>query len=42
MTFHDGDSSEVSLWNDEEGFYFDAVRPSSSSLPFVCSPSSAR
>ena len=24
MTYHDGDG-EVSLWNDEEGFYFDAI-----------------
>lgn len=24
MTFHDG-SDEASLWNDEEGFYFDAI-----------------
>ena len=26
MTFHNGEVGEVSLWNDEEGFYFDAVR----------------
>ncbi|GAA5886716.1 hypothetical protein JCM6882_005867 [Rhodosporidiobolus microsporus] len=25
MTFHNGEQHEVSLWNDEEGFYFDAV-----------------
>ncbi|GAA6031259.1 hypothetical protein JCM8097_005571 [Rhodosporidiobolus ruineniae] len=25
MTFHDGQEGEVSLWNDEEGFYFDAI-----------------
>ncbi|GAA5864922.1 hypothetical protein JCM8547_004237 [Rhodosporidiobolus lusitaniae] len=25
MTFHDGEAGEVSLWNDEEGFYFDAI-----------------
>ncbi|GAA6004240.1 hypothetical protein JCM10207_002500 [Rhodosporidiobolus poonsookiae] len=25
MTFHNGESGEVSLWNDEEGFYFDAI-----------------
>lgn len=28
MTFHNGEVGEVSLWNDEEGFYFDAVRAS--------------
>jgi len=27
MTFHNGEQGEVSLWNDETGFYFDAVRP---------------
>ncbi|GAA5957841.1 hypothetical protein JCM8115_006264 [Rhodotorula mucilaginosa] len=25
MTFHNGEVGEVSLWNDEEGFYFDAI-----------------
>ncbi|GAA6016923.1 hypothetical protein JCM8202_004482 [Rhodotorula sphaerocarpa] len=25
MTFHNGETGEVSLWNDEEGFYFDAI-----------------
>ena len=25
MTFHNGEKMEMSLWNDEEGFYFDAV-----------------
>ena len=25
MTFQDGSKNEVSLWNDEEGFYFDAI-----------------
>ncbi|GAA5972004.1 hypothetical protein JCM11641_002452 [Rhodosporidiobolus odoratus] len=25
MSFHDGEKGEVSLWNDEEGFYFDAI-----------------
>lgn len=25
MSFHDGEKNEVSLWNDEEGFYFDAI-----------------
>ncbi|BGO93284.1 hypothetical protein NBRC10512_006198 [Rhodotorula toruloides] len=25
MTFHDGEANEVSLWNDEQGFYFDAI-----------------
>ncbi|TNY23091.1 Six-hairpin glycosidase-like protein [Rhodotorula diobovata] len=25
MTFHNGESGEVSLWNDETGFYFDAI-----------------
>ncbi|GAA5950078.1 hypothetical protein JCM10213_007761, partial [Rhodosporidiobolus nylandii] len=25
MTFHNGERDEVSLWNDEEGFYFDAI-----------------
>ncbi|GAA6002478.1 uncharacterized protein JCM10292_007687 [Rhodotorula paludigena] len=25
MTFRDGQDGEVSLWNDEEGFYFDAI-----------------
>ncbi|KAI5480730.1 hypothetical protein MNV49_007657 [Pseudohyphozyma bogoriensis] len=25
MTFHNGEEHEVSLWNDEEGFYFDAI-----------------
>lgn len=28
MTFHNGEKIEMSLWNDEEGFYFDAVRTS--------------
>ncbi|GAA5962083.1 hypothetical protein JCM21900_001941 [Sporobolomyces salmonicolor] len=25
MTFHNGAKNEMSLWNDEEGFYFDAI-----------------
>ncbi|GAA5857872.1 hypothetical protein JCM9279_007562, partial [Rhodotorula babjevae] len=25
MTFHNGEQGEVSLWNDETGFYFDAI-----------------
>ncbi|GAA5832964.1 hypothetical protein JCM3766R1_000378 [Sporobolomyces carnicolor] len=25
MTFHNGEKIEMSLWNDEEGFYFDAI-----------------
>lgn len=34
MTFHNGETGEVSLWNDEEGFYFDAV----SLAPHVSQP----